>query len=106
MVGRLCPAGPPSRSLDAFKLTLAATLEGQRRTWPLEADVVQIGRSSRCPVHLPDATVSKTHAEIVRAGDGWLIRDLGSRNGTRVNGVDAVRAHRDPATATCWRSAR
>jgi hypothetical protein len=41
-------------------------------------------------VHLPDATVSKTHAEIVRAGDGWLIRDLGSRNGTRVNGVDAV----------------
>jgi hypothetical protein len=72
------------------KLTLAATLEGQRRTWPLEADVVQIGRSSRCPVHLPDATVSKTHAEIVRAGDGWLIRDLGSRNGTRVNGVDAV----------------
>jgi serine phosphatase RsbU (regulator of sigma subunit) len=72
------------------KLTLGATLEGQRRTWPLEADVVQIGRSSRCPVHLPDATVSKTHAEIVRAGDGWLIRDLGSRNGTRENAVDAV----------------
>lgn len=68
---------------------LSATLDGQRHAWPLDHDVVQIGRSSRSEVHLPDATVSKTHAEIVRAGDGWLIRDLGSRNGTRVNGVEA-----------------
>ena len=73
-------------------IQISTTLEGQRRAWPLESDVIQIGRSSRSAVHLPDATVSKAHAEIVRAGDGWLIRDLGSRNGTRVNGVEA----RDP----------
>jgi len=70
-------------------LQIIASLEGQKRSWSLESDVLQIGRSSRSDVHLPDATVSKAHAEIVRAGDGWLIRDLGSRNGTRVNGVEA-----------------
>jgi phosphoserine phosphatase RsbU/P len=73
----------------ATRLHLSAMIEGQRRSWPLEGDVVQIGRSSRSAVHLPDATVSKAHAEIARAGDGWMIRDLGSRNGTRVNGIEA-----------------
>jgi pSer/pThr/pTyr-binding forkhead associated (FHA) protein len=34
----------------------------------------------------PDPTVSTRHAELVRVDDGWAIRDLGSRNGTRVNG--------------------
>lgn len=72
----------------ATKLQLTATVDGQRLVWPLAADVVQIGRSSSNGMHLPDATVSKAHAEIARAGDGWLIRDLGSRNGTRVNGVE------------------
>ena len=75
--------------MSAPPVQISATLEGRRHSWPLESDVVQIGRSSRSDVHLPDATVSKSHAEIVRAGDGWLIRDLGSRNGTRVNGVEA-----------------
>ena len=56
------------------RVQLSATLEGKRHAWPLDNDVVQIGRSSRSDVHLPDATVSKSHAEIVRAGDGWLIR--------------------------------
>ncbi len=71
------------------RVQITATLEGRRHAWPLDSDVIHIGRSSRSDVHLPDATVSKSHAEIVRAGDGWLIRDLGSRNGTRVNGVEA-----------------
>jgi len=75
--------------MTAPRVLLSAMLEGQRHAWPLDHDVIQIGRSSRSDVHLPDATVSKSHAEIVRAGDGWLIRDLGSRNGTRVNGVEA-----------------
>jgi sigma-B regulation protein RsbU (phosphoserine phosphatase) len=58
-------------------------------TWPLEGSVLGIGRSSRHPIHIPDGTISKDHAEITaRAGQHYL-RDLGSRNGTRVNGRDA-----------------
>jgi pSer/pThr/pTyr-binding forkhead associated (FHA) protein len=30
--------------------------------------------------------VSRLHAELVRDGDGWLLNDLGSHNGTRLNG--------------------
>jgi phosphoserine phosphatase RsbU/P len=73
-------------------LLLSGTVAGQAVSWPLDADVLGVGRSSRHPVHLPDATVSKDHAEIAREGAEWQIRDLGSRNGTRVNGTPAATA--------------
>ncbi len=47
---------------------------------------VSIGRSSEAAVHLPDTSVSRRHAEIRPAGNGYVIVDLGSTNGTRVNG--------------------
>jgi serine phosphatase RsbU (regulator of sigma subunit) len=71
-----------------MELLLTAVVEGQRRSWPAVGDLLRIGRSSRCEVQLADATVSKEHAELVRDGLGWKVRDLGSRNGTRINGVD------------------
>ncbi len=44
-----------------------------------------IGRSPECDVFLDDVTVSRQHAELVREGDTFTIRDLGSLNGTYVN---------------------
>lgn len=44
-----------------------------------------IGRSPECDVFLDDVTVSRRHAEIVREGGAYVIRDLGSLNGTFVN---------------------
>jgi len=44
-----------------------------------------IGRSPDCHVFLDDVTVSRKHAEIVRESDAYVIRDLGSLNGTFVN---------------------
>lgn len=44
-----------------------------------------IGRSPDCDVFLDDVTVSRRHAEIVREDDVYVIRDLGSLNGTFVN---------------------
>ena len=44
-----------------------------------------IGRSPECDIFLDDVTVSRRHAEIVREGDDFTIRDLGSLNGTYVN---------------------
>jgi transcriptional regulator of acetoin/glycerol metabolism len=38
-------------------------------------------------IHLPDSRVSSRHARIVREGAGFVVEDLGSRNGTRVNGA-------------------
>ena len=44
-----------------------------------------IGRSPECDVFLDDVTVSRRHAELVREGEVFTIRDLGSLNGTFVN---------------------
>ena len=44
-----------------------------------------IGRSPDCDVFLDDVTVSRRHAEIVREEGAFVIRDLGSLNGTFVN---------------------
>lgn len=46
-----------------------------------------VGRGSACDLVLADLTVSRLHAELRRDADGgWLIVDLGSLNGTRLNG--------------------
>jgi hypothetical protein len=45
-----------------------------------------IGRNASCDYAVHDGTVSGRHAELARTADGWRIKDLGSRNGTRVNG--------------------
>lgn len=57
---------------------------------PLTASRVTIGRSERCSLSLRDTTVSREHAAFVRRGDAWWVIDLGSTNGTRVNGVRAA----------------
>src|SRR6266545_1962902 len=45
-----------------------------------------IGRERGCQLVVDDPLVSRRHAEVVFAEDGWLLRDLGSRNGTFVEG--------------------
>jgi hypothetical protein len=44
-----------------------------------------IGRSPECHVFLDDVTVSRRHAEIIHEDERYVIRDLGSLNGTFVN---------------------
>jgi hypothetical protein len=53
--------------------------------YPLDAPVVTIGRSRSNDISLEDARVSRHHARVVRDGTGYLIEDLNSRNGTRVD---------------------
>ena len=49
--------------------------------------VVTFGRRPESTVQLADPNVSRNHAEIRPHGNGWVLVDLGSTNGTRVNGV-------------------
>ena len=50
-----------------------------------------IGRASSNEIPVPDERASRRHAEIYSEGDTWFLRDLGSRNGTLLNGskIDA-----------------
>jgi hypothetical protein len=50
-------------------------------------EVVSIGRNPDCTISLPEANVSRRHAEIRPLAVGWVLVDLGSTNGTRINGV-------------------
>lgn len=45
-----------------------------------------IGRDPACDLLIGDLTVSRMHARLERAADGWMLADLGSTNGTRLNG--------------------
>ncbi|MEV7964718.1 DUF1707 and FHA domain-containing protein [Sphaerisporangium sp. NPDC088356] len=45
-----------------------------------------VGRGSDCDLILTDLTVSRVHAELRRDSEAWLLVDLGSLNGTRLNG--------------------
>ena len=49
-------------------------------------ETVVLGRSRECGLRLPDADTSRKHAKIVCEADAFVIHDLGSTNGTFVNG--------------------
>ena len=51
----------------------------------LEEDEFSIGRSPDCELPISDNSVSRKHAMLVRGPDGYVVRDLGSTNGTLVN---------------------
>ena len=59
----------------------------------LLADAVTIGRLPDCTVQLNDPNASRRHAPVRRQGEVFVVVDLGSTNGTKVNGVP-VRQHR------------
>src|SRR5438270_11268284 len=48
----------------------------------LDSDVTKAGRHPESDIFLDDVTVSRRHAEIVHANDGYRLRDVGSLNGT------------------------
>ncbi len=68
----------------------ARSLDGSRRVLPIEGHL-DIGRGAANggaqQWHVDDALVSRQHARIVETPQGFEIQDLGSRNGTGVNGV-------------------
>jgi len=67
------------------------------RTFVLGSRCV-IGRHRECDLYINDDTISRRHAVIICEKDGYYIEDLGSSNGTSVNGKEVTRvklSHRD-----------
>ena len=56
-------------------------------TYPLEGDEILIGRESNSTLHIDSPGVSRRHARLVFQNNQYLLEDLGSSNGTFVNGV-------------------
>ncbi len=72
------PTPPPRRE--------RAVLLWDGRDVSLDQGVTVIGRSGGCDIVVDDPNVSRRHAEIRRMGEGYSLVDLGSTNGTEVNG--------------------
>jgi hypothetical protein len=73
---------------ETAMLVLQRGSEAGRR-WPLDRSrPLTIGRSDECDIVLPDRQVSRYHAQITWGGDRYHVEDLGSKNGTHVNGQE------------------
>jgi pSer/pThr/pTyr-binding forkhead associated (FHA) protein len=82
------PGSAKPRTRETAMLVLQRGAEAGRR-WPLERSrILSIGRSDECDIALPDRQVSRFHARVIWQGDGYLVEDLGSKNGTHVNGQE------------------
>ncbi len=66
-----------------FLIIYKGALAGTR--WPLENDTTTIGRGSDCDLVMLERQISRYHARIEHDERGYLLRDLGSKNGTFVN---------------------
>ena len=67
---------------------LVVTTEAQGKiVYEFTEQVVTIGRAPDNMIILEDPSVSSRHAQLERAGDNYRLKDVGSTNGTRVNGV-------------------
>jgi hypothetical protein len=88
-----------ARVLDAERAPrdgARALLVGEGRRSVLTGDLLTIGRSRECEVMLADPNVSRKHAEVRREGGRWIVADLGSTNGIKVNGRRVDRAQLEP----------
>ena len=60
--------------------------DGERRSFSLARDMTVIGRREDCDLRIPVGDVSRKHCRFIREGDSLRLEDLGSSNGTFVNG--------------------
>jgi pSer/pThr/pTyr-binding forkhead associated (FHA) protein len=83
--------GAPSAPSGPARIWLLDPLGDQvEKSVEISKEVTVIGRRSDCDIVLPSNTVSRRHAQIRKEGDRALLSDLGSTNGTLLNGEAVI----------------
>jgi DNA-binding NtrC family response regulator len=84
--------GPPTVNLRRCKLIV---IKGPQRGTEhvISSDVIRVGKAPDNDLVVTDETVSRVHFEIVRDAKGYLVRDLGSTNGTFLDGAEIKEAY-------------
>ena len=84
------PAPPPAEPAPKARGAALRIVSGGSGTIRLTGSRMTAGRLAAADISLDDGTVSREHAAFVRRSNGWWVIDLGSTNGTQVNGVSAA----------------
>lgn len=92
------PAGGSTIELPSLRLVLRGP-RGDRAEAPLGLTALVVGTAAECDLVAKDEAVSRHHCRVWLTGAGVAIRDLGSKNGTLVNGVRLVEALLPPGIA-------
>ncbi len=74
------------------RLTLYPTRRVTRFHVIRDSETLEVGRDLGCSLVLEDPRVSRRHARLEWTGTGWTLEDLGSKNGTTLNGLPATGA--------------
>lgn len=82
-----CSIESAVRDEGARSIVATLVLPDTRRITLADTNLV-VGRLAECEIAFDDTNVSRRHAEIKPVKDGWAVVDLGSTNGTKVNGTD------------------
>lgn len=62
---------------------LVLALEGKERSSPQ----ITLGRGAECDLSINDGTLSQLHLLFMRSARGWTVRDAGSKNGSKLDGI-------------------
>lgn len=57
---------------------------------PLDKPIVLIGRHQECDIQIPSRKISRRHCLLAQVNDHIVVRDLGSTNGIRINGIKVL----------------
>ena len=70
--------------------------DGQRRSFSITRDMTVVGRREDCDLRIPLSDVSRKHCRVILNGEAIKVEDLGSSNGTYVNGERVQQAELTP----------
>ncbi len=85
-------ARSPARRGRTLRTMATVTIDDVNHDVILKGSSMVVGRVSSCDICLTDSNVSREHAQFVAVQEGWAIQDLGSTNGTFVNGKQVKKA--------------
>src|SRR5438128_3518072 len=84
-----CAAAQTAASLRPMPKLTVSLPDGSEAAHDLTLDLITIGRVEDNTIEIADISVSSRHAQLTKDDGDYVLRDLGSTNGTRVNGHEA-----------------
>ena len=82
-----CSASSDGKMSAGLVLLFSPAYQRLQPAYPLKSEKIRIGRDATCAIVFPEQAVSRQHAELEYHNNAWYLRDLGSANGTIVDGI-------------------